>query len=194
VAWSATDVGTGVARYLLQRSVDGGAYATVSLPTALTTAVNQTLTTGHTYQYRMRPYDAAGNAGALRYGPLFRVSRIENSSTLVKYAGTGWTTVSNASDSGGSARYTYALNATATMTLSGRDFAIVGPTNSFRGSAWVYVDGVFSASITEHSGSATTAYRRVLWSIHFATSATHTIQIKVAGTGRFDFDCFAALR
>jgi VCBS repeat-containing protein len=193
-AWSATDTGVGVGRYLVQRSVDGGAYATVTLPTALTTAVNQSLTVGHTYQYRLRAYDKNGNFTALKYGPKFLVSRIENTSTKVVFAAGGWATVSNVNDSGGSARYTYTANATATMTLSGRDFAIVGPKNSFRGAAWVYVDGLFVASITEHTTSSTTLYRQVLWSTHFATAGTHTIQIVVSGSGRFDVDAFLALR
>jgi hypothetical protein len=194
IGWSATDVGVGVTRYLLQRSTDGGAYATQTLPTPGTTAILQTLTVGHTYQYRMRPYDGAGNPGTLKYGPLFRVSRIEQTaSTYVKFAGATWPTASNSSDSGGSARYSYTTNSTATLTLSGRDFAFVGPTNSFRGSAWVYVDGQFVGSISEHTSTSTTAYRRVLFQVHFATSGTHMVQIKVA-SGRIDVDCFIALR
>ena len=193
IAWSATDAGVGVARYLLQRSVDGGSYVTVSLPTPLTTGVNQFLVVGHSYQYRMRAYDNNGNFSALKYGPKFLVSRIENTSTKVVYSG-AWTTVANVNDSGGSARYTYTANATATMTLSGRDFAIVGPKNSFRGTAWVYVDGVFNASITEKTASSTTLYRQVLWSMHFASFGTHTIRIVVTGSARFDLDCFLALR
>jgi Big-like domain-containing protein len=194
ITWSATDVGVGVTRYLLQRSVDGGAYATVTLPTAGTTAVNQSLTVGHTYQYRMRPYDGAGNPGTLKYGPLFRVSKVEQSSSLVTYAGAVWPTVIDAGDSGGSARYTYAGNATVTLRLSGRDFAFVAPVNSFRGSAWVYVDGQFVTSITEKTGSATTTYRRLLFSVHFSTYGTHIIQIRVSGNGRIDADAFVALR
>jgi len=194
IAWSATDAGIGVGRYLLQRSVDGGAYATVSLPTPLTSAVNQFLAVGHSYQYRMRAYDKNGNASALKYGPKFLVSRIDSTSTRCVFGAGTWATVSNVNDLGGSARYTYTANATATMTLSGRDYAIVGPKNSFRGSAWVYVDGVFNASITEKTASSTTLYRQVLWSIHFATAGTHTIQVVVSGSGRFDVDAFLALR
>lgn len=194
ISWSATDVGVGVARYVLQRSVDGGAYVTVSLPTPLTTAANQSLTVGHDYQYRMRAYDGAGNGSLLRYGPKFHVSKIEQSSTLVAFAGASWPQIADANDSGGSARYTRAMNATATLTLSGRDFAFVGPLSSIRGSAWVYVDGKFVTSITEHSSSTTTSYRRLLFSIHFAAYGTHVIQIKTASTLRFDVDCFVALR
>jgi hypothetical protein len=194
VAWSATDAGVGVGRYLLQRATDGGAYTTVTLPTATTTSINITLGVGHKYQFRMRAYDKNGNGGALKYGPQFQVSRIEDSSSLLKFSATVWHVVSNASDSGGSAHYTYAKSATATMTLSGRDYAIVVPKNSFRGTASISVDGVFNASISEHTTSSTTSYRQVIWSIHFATAGTHVIQITTTSTSRFDLDAFVALR
>jgi hypothetical protein len=194
LSWSATDAGVGVASYLLQVSTDGGGYVTIGLPTPTTTSITRSLTVGHNYRFREKPTDRNGNIGYFRYGPTFTVVRVEDSSTLVKYSATVWHLSANASDSGRSAHYTTTKNATATITLVGRDFALVVEKSSIRGPAWIYVDGVFKATITEKTSSSTTSYRQVIWQIHFATSGTHTIQIKSASTARFDLDAFIALR
>jgi hypothetical protein len=194
IAWSATDAGVGIGKYLVQMSTDGGTYAAITLPTPTTTSINISLAVGHKYEFRERPYDKNNNFGALKYSPQFQVSRIEDSSSLCKYSVGQWTPISNTSDSGGSARYTYTKGATVTLTLSGRDYAIVGPKNSFRGPAQVFVDGVLNATITEKTSSSTTTYRQVLWAIHFATAGTHIVQIKTTSTSRFDLDAFIALR
>jgi hypothetical protein len=53
--WSATDVGTDVAGYQLQQSVNGGAHANVTLPSETTTALTVSLDPDKTYRYQVRP-------------------------------------------------------------------------------------------------------------------------------------------
>jgi hypothetical protein len=175
----------------LQQSLDGGAYTTVSLPSALTTASVRQLSNGHTYRFRMRATDKNGNTSAYRYGASFKVVRYQDNSTSVVYRGT-WGTATSSSDSGSPLHHTGTAGKPATLTTIGRDFAIVGPKSSTRGTFRVYVDGVLNATVSEKA--TTTLYRRVLWSIHFATSASHQIRIQVVGPARIDLDCFLVLR
>lgn len=191
VGWSATDAGVGVTGYIVQRSVDGGSYSTVTLPTATTRSISPFLTVGHSYRYRVRAIDANGNSSSYVYGPTFKDSRSEESSTAVVYGGSWLRSPFSSSYSGGYTRYAYTAGKTATFTTAARDFAFVAPVASFRGSARIYVDGVWVATISEHA--STSASRRVLWATHFTTLATHSIRIVVLGNGRIDVDCFLTL-
>jgi Bacterial Ig domain len=192
IAWSATDgTGVGVASYQLQQSLDGGTFTTISLPTPTTTSSTRGLSAGHTYKFRMRATDKNGNVSAYRNGSTFTVARYQDNSSVVHYGGT-WGSVSSTSYSGGTMHYAGTAGKTATLTTTGRDFAIVGPKSSTRGTFQVYVDGVLNATVSETR--TTTLYRQVLWSVHFGTSASHQIQIKVVGPARIDLDCFLVLR
>jgi len=63
--------------------------------------------------------------------------------------------------------------------------------SSTRGSVKVYVDGAYIVTVSLKR--STTTYRQVMWTMHFATEASHTIKLVVAGNGRVDLDCFAVL-
>jgi hypothetical protein len=192
IAWSASDgTGVGIASYQLQQSVDGGAYTTITLPTATTTSSLRGLGVGHSYRFRMRATDKNGNVSAYRNGSLFTALRYQDNSTAVHYGGI-WGTSSSTSYSGGTMHYAGTAGKTATLTTTGRDFAIVGPKSQTRGTFEVYVDGVLKATVSETR--PTSGVRLVLWSIHFGTSASHQIQIKVVGPARIDLDCFLVLR
>src|SRR5207249_4411164 len=67
LAWSATDPApsSGIVAYRLFESIDGGAYAQVSLPTPTTTSLTRVLSFAHSYRYALRAVDAAGNASNL---------------------------------------------------------------------------------------------------------------------------------
>jgi hypothetical protein len=76
VRWSGTDKGWGIGSYKLQRSVDGGTWKTVTLADTTVTKVGQKLAFGHTYRYRVRATDKAGNVGAWDYGTTINVRRV----------------------------------------------------------------------------------------------------------------------
>jgi len=192
LTWGATDTGVGVKQYILQVSVDSGAYNTVSLPTALSKAINPFLTAGHYYRYRVRALDYNLNSSAYVYSPNFKVFRYQENSTTVVYGGSWLTSAFTSSYSGGFTKYAYAAGRTATFSVVARDFAFVAPKGSFRGSARIYVDGVWVATISEHA--TTSSSRQVLWATHFNAAALHSIRVFVLGNGRIDVDCFLALR
>jgi hypothetical protein len=139
VSWgAATDAGSGIKSYLVQRSDDGGGFFGVNTPG---TTLTQALLVNHTFRYRVTAVDDAGNLGPTTYGPTFKPTLYQQTSSTV-YTGT-WGTTYNASYSGGSTRSasTAGRYATFTATLA-RSIAFVTTRASTRGSFRVYVDGV----------------------------------------------------
>jgi hypothetical protein len=188
IAWSGTDTnGTGIARYQLQVSTNGGSYATVSLASATSTSVNRTLTDGRSYRFRVRATDKQGNVGAYVYGPTFKPARVQNTSSSVHYTGT-WVTTSNGSALGGSHRYATSTGARASFSTTTRDIAWVTTKTSTSGSAQVWIDGSLAATVNLHSSS--TSYRQLVFARHFSTLASHTIELRPAGGGRLYLDAF----
>ena len=64
VPWSGTDATSGIARYELLQSTDGGAWTVVSTTLTAPTA-DRSLASLHTYRFRVRAVDKAGNVGAV---------------------------------------------------------------------------------------------------------------------------------
>ena len=199
ISWSATDNagGSGVARYELQRSTNGGStWTNVSLSTALQTAETYLLTPNTTYIYRVRAIDAAGNVGAYATGAAFTPRVTQDNAAAVTYAGT-WSTETVTSASGGSQRFSSTAGATSTYTFTGRSIAWVAVRANNRGRAEVFIDGVSAGIIDLFQTSTTPSVRRLMFQRSFATSGTHTIQIRVLGTKaggslgtRVDVDAF----
>jgi hypothetical protein len=187
LGWAGSDATSGIARYELGQSTDGGAYTTVS--TNLTSpTLDRALAVGHTYRLRVRAIDRAGNIGAWAYGASFVLKGYQEASTLIHYAGT-WHTGSSTSYWGGHDRYASRAGATARLTFSGRAFAWVGSIGPTRGTARIFVNGILVKTLSLHA-SSTTAHR-LLYTVSWSTSASRTITIKVVGTSghpRVDVD------
>ena len=193
LSWAAsTDATSGVARYEIAQSTDGGAFGAVSNVTGTTTTRN--LLINHTYRFRVRAVDTAGNAGSYRLGPILKPSLYQQTSSTV-YGGT-WTTSSNPAYSGGSVRSAGTAGRSATFTATNaRSIGFVTTKAGSRGSFRVYVDGVYKASISTYS--ATTRFRQLVYQFSWATPGTHKIKIVVSGTAghpRVDVDAFVVLR
>jgi hypothetical protein len=188
VAWSGTDTnGTGIAKYQLQVSTNGGSYATVSLASATSTSINRTLTDGRSYRFRVRATDKQGNVGAYVYGPTFKPARVQNTSSSVHYTGT-WVTSASSGALGGSHRYATSTGAKASFTSTTRDIAWVATKTSTSGTAQVWIDGSLAATVNLHSSS--TSYRQLVFARHFSTLGSHTIELRPAGGGRLYLDAF----
>jgi subtilisin len=192
ISWAAaTDPTSPIAGYDLQRSVNGGAWTAVASTAATVLSIATTHTFGARYQYRVRARDAAGNWGAWATGPFTTGGLVQDRSTAVVYSGT-WTKSLYSLASGGSTTYAKAEGAKARLTFSGRGVAIVAPVGPTRGSAAVYLDGVYKGTISFRASSGKS--RMVMYATSFATLATHTITLRVSGTGRVDLDAFVILR
>jgi hypothetical protein len=75
IAWSATELQSGIALYQLQQQIDGGAWTTITLPTPTTTRILRTLATGHDYRFRVRAKDGIGNVGGYAAGGLIHLGK-----------------------------------------------------------------------------------------------------------------------
>ncbi len=198
VAFKASDAG-GISSTKLQQSVNGGAFANVTLASATSVAknVNYAASTTATRQFRARATDTSGNTSPYELGDVFKVRAFQNGSASVVQAGT-WSTQSASSFYGGSVRYASAAGRTQSLTANVTDFAILTTRGPNRGIAAVRVDGVLKATIDLYRSK--TQKRWVMYSISFPTAGTHTIELRAKGTKRaassstrIDFDAFLTM-
>jgi hypothetical protein len=200
LAWSATDVGSGVARYALEESLNGGTtWTPVALPTATTTTIVRNLTPSATtqFQYRVRATDVAGNVGAFATATPFKVLAAQENNAAIAYVG-GWPIAARANAFGGSTSANSTAGSTATYAFTGSYITWVTEKNPAHGQAEVWIDGVKVATIDNFN--AATLTRRVMFAQALAPG-THTIRIRTlatksaAATGtRTDIDAFIALQ
>lgn len=74
VRWTGADKGWGVASYALQQSTDGGTWRNVALQDPSSATTVRWLPDGHSFRFRVRAVDKAGNVGAWATGSTFAVA------------------------------------------------------------------------------------------------------------------------
>ena len=192
VAWpAATDPTSGIAKYEIETSVDGGSWTRVG--TAIGSSILHSVAVGHSHRFRVRAQDTAGNWSPWAEGQAISVGLVQDSSASIRYS-PGWYRATSSYASGGVLHYTTRAGASARLTTTARQLAIVAPVGPTRGGAGVYVDGVLQAKISLYS--STGASRKILWAKAFA-SGTHTIEIRALGTSgrpRIDLDAIVVIR
>jgi uncharacterized protein YkwD len=187
--WSATDP-SGVKGMYLDRQTNSGAFTRI-LTATLATAFSESLADGTSYRYHAYATDTLGNVCSGAYGPTFKPSRVEQTSTAVTYAGSWSGTMASTSASGGSYRYASAAGASASYTSTGTSIGWVAIKSPAGGSASVYVDGVLKATISLYLAS--TAYRAIVVTYNWSSQGTHTVKIVAKGNGRIYLDAFVKL-
>jgi len=177
--WTAgTDAGSGVAGYVLQRSIDGGAYTTVANPPTNGQSLDLS-NSGHDYRFRVATRDNCGNVSSYRTGPTFRARSFSESNASVKYLKT-WSLSTSTVYVGGKARVATTNGASATLTFSGNRvgwLSRLGPTSGY---ARVYIDGVLVKTVNLYS--ATVFDRKLAFVKTWSAIGTHTIRIVALGT------------
>jgi hypothetical protein len=194
VVWSATDSGSGVYQYQLQRSLNGGTWKALALPYLKTTSLDVALGTTGTYQYRVRARDRTGNWSGWVVGAKVKPALFQETYAGITYSGT-WTTEAGSAWSGGAARTTDGPSASATFRFNGRAVSWAARTGPGRGFAEVRVDGVLMATIDLEA--ATEGARQAVYARSWTSIGIHTISVKVLGTvdrPRGDVDGFWILR
>jgi hypothetical protein len=189
VTWQGTDGRSGVDGYEAAQSTDNASYLSIASDLGAAALVRN-LATGHSYRFRVRAIDRAGNVGAWAYGSTFHLTAVSQSNSAVRYAGS-WSTSTNPIWWGGTARSSSSKGATASYTFTGRSIAWVGLRAATRGKAAIYVNGVYKATVDLYS--VTTKKQTIVWASSWSTSAKRTITIKVLGTAgrpRVDVDGF----
>ena len=195
IAWSGSDgsKGSGIRSYAVSRSINGGAWKTVSYVQAAS-AYDLVVTPGTTYRFRVRATDRDGNTGTWKLGPSFTARLVQQTSTAIRYAGT-WARSESPGFAGGSARTSSTAGSSATFTFTGRAVALVTTVGPDRGRARVYVNGTYITTID--LASATKTDKVEAWSRSWSTAATRTVKVVVLGTPgrpRVDIDAFLVLR
>lgn len=207
--WRAgSDATSGIARYLLQQSTDGGRTYT-SVPAGTGTSVTRSLQPGATpYAFLVRSRDGAGNWSVRAIAPGFTTRLYQETSTAAdgaaSYPTGGWRRVALSGSSGGYVRYASAKDSRMLFTFTGRSVAWVSRTGSDRGKAEVSLvaaDGTRTRLAVVDLYAATASTRRLVFARSWATSAARTLEVRVLGaknassTGtRVDVDAFVVLR
>ena len=192
--WSGSDVGWGIERFRLQRSIDGGSWISIALPTPKTKSIVQHLAPGHAYRFRVRAIDKAGNAGAWDEGPSFKPKLISDASTGISYH-QPWFVESDATAIGGALHHASTAGASATFEFKGRDVAWIAERGPLKGRVKVYIDGVLQSTVD--LGAASDGARSIAFRRHWSSVGTHVIKLVIEGTlGRpmGTLDAFAVLR
>jgi beta-N-acetylhexosaminidase len=191
-SWSASDA-CAISRYGLERRVDGSAWADLALPGKRSTSIRQSLLVGATYRFGAAATDGAGNASERVTGPLFEPVVRQSSTANMTFIG-AWTRAESGKYSGGATKHASVAGATASHTFTGSSVGWVSAVGPGRGSANVFVDGVFRSTVSLHAASPAT--RRIMFVASWASQGLHTIEIVVAGTPghpRVDVDAFVQL-
>ena len=192
VTWSGSDLGLGIARYEIQQRIDAGAW--VSLSTIWgSTSMDRAAWTARAYTFRVRAVDRAGNVGAWQTSPARRFTAYQESSPSLTYTGR-WTTASSAAYWGGGLRAASGSGRSVSLRRTAYGFAWVAPVGPTRGSARVYVNGTYVATVSLYAKSGRGS--RVVFEKTWGTNATRTITIRVSGTAghpRVDLDGLIAL-
>jgi hypothetical protein len=194
LAWSGGDTsgGSGLDRYEIERSVNGGAWTAVASATGRSASVSAA--PSGTVRYRVRAVDKADNHGDWTYSRTLTPRLTQQTSTAVTFTGT-WSFSSSTSFSGSSARYASVAGRSASYRFYGGSVALVTTKATTRGKVKVYVDGAYVATVDLYRSS--TQYRAVAWEKTWSTSATRTVKVVVVGTSgrpRVDLDAFVVLK
>jgi subtilisin len=192
VVWpAATDPSSAIAGYELEYSLDLGPWQPAGTAAGSATAAVRTVALNHAHRFRIRARDAVGIWSEWVEGPLLKLGIVQDTSSAMKYA-TGWYRSSSANASGGSTRYTTRRNASVRLTMMARTLSIVAPVGPTRGTANIYVNGVYQATINLYWKVGVS--RRIVWTKTFEADGLKTLEIRANGTaGRPRIDVDAVL-
>jgi hypothetical protein len=193
VSWSASDAASGVAGSEVQVSTNGGAWQSLTVPSASTRSLTSAGPVGGTVRFRARATDGSGNVSSWSYGPTVHLAAVQETSTAIIET-SSWGRVAESGALGGYVDRTTIAGGYARYTFTGRAISWIGALATTRGKAHVYIDGTLVATVDCYS--STWSSHRVLYSWAGAYG-THTIQITNLGTSgrpRIDLDAFIVLK
>ena len=191
LSWKASDPGSGIKSYTLQRSLDRGGVRDHRSAGGDRADLRLEPHARRAYRFRLKATDRENNVSSYVTWPTLTPTRYEESTTLATYVGT-WTTSTNASMAGGKGRFATATTAKVTLNATGRDIAWVTTKTTGGGRAQVFVDGAYKATINLRASA--TQYKQYVYGVHFTTLAAHKCEIRPLGDGRVDVDGFIVIR
>lgn len=193
LTWTASDSGSGIASYEVQRSYDGGTFQTIA--GAVTgKSLDLTMAPGHSYRFRVRATDRAGNRGA--WSPSYTWYPVLAQQSLSTLAWTGtWAAAADPQASNGWVKSSTTAGDSVTYSFSGRAVAWVTTLRSDGGAVEVWIDGVLAATVDTYAEATTN--RRVVFSRTWSGYGSHTIRLVNLGTEgrpRAELDAFEVVR
>jgi subtilisin len=183
---AATDPTSPIGGYETEVSVDGGAFGSTVAIAPMTSTV-RSVKLGHTYRFRIRAKDVAGNWSDWETGSTGEVGARDDRNETLGFS-PSWSRTTSMSAYRQTLTYSKRRGATMTTT-TGRLLAIVAPLGPTRGRVAIYVNGDYRATINLHAKSSHS--RRIVWAAAYSTPATRTLTLVVRGTDghpRIDVD------
>jgi hypothetical protein len=180
--------GSGIQKYRVTRSVNGGAFTEFAnvLPSATPGLSLDLPNSAITYRFCVYAIDNGtdssgfgGNMSGPRCTASFKTVSVSESSAAMKFTGT-WGLSSSSVYVGGKAKVSSTKNSSATVSFRGNHvgwYARLGPTY---GQAKVYIDGVFNRTVNLYS--ATVFDRKLVFTKSWSAVGNHSIKIVVYGT------------
>jgi hypothetical protein len=190
VSWQGADAGSGVERFQVQsRILPSGTWEDGYETTE--TAAYFTGDAGANYEFHVRAFDAAGNAGDWS---AVVSTIIPFDQTVAKYS-SGWKVAKNSNYYLGSARYTTKKGAYATTSFTKGTLYLVTKTGPKLGKLAVYYRGKKVGTVDLHSKS--TKYRQVFKLISKTSGSASTVKLVslgVSGHKQVEIDGLALKR
>ncbi len=192
VSWNATDE-SGIRRYDLERSTNGGSWQQVELPSRTATQITLGIQDGRAYRFRVRARNNDGNWSDFQAGTSFRANVLEAQESSL--SGGTWYQHHDPKASGDYTRYAQTSGARSTLTFTGTAIGLVAPRGPDRGQARIIIDGKEVAVID--LGAPSESARRLVFTRTWEKSAQRTIQVVLVGTKgrpRVDVDAYLVLQ
>jgi nitrous oxidase accessory protein NosD len=190
ISWAAT---AGATAYQLQVQREGGAWKTLNLATPGSRSVGLAYERDGRYRARVRVKDATGAWSPWSHSTLVGTARYQETSPTIDYSGS-WTRTRSLGASGAYVRFATSAGATATFGFVGQAVTWVALRGLGRGSARIYVDGVYRTTVSLYRSS--TLVRSIAFVAGWSMRGPHAVTVKVIGTSRhprIDVDAFAVL-
>ena len=197
ISWPAATDNVGVVRYRLQHRINSGSWGNVALSSPTSLMADVALLPGaYQHRFRVRAFDAAGNASTWQVSPAFELRRLQEGNASIQYAGT-FPRVALTGASKGYVRWSGTAGHRVTLTFTGRSVAWVS-TRGTRGIARVSVDGVLMDTVDLYFYATRPAWIPVAYNL---SPGKHTLTIEVRGTSnpasgnpRIDIDAFLVMK
>jgi hypothetical protein len=195
LTWSGSDAGgSGIARYELSKSTDGGASWSVVSTTITAPSTNMNTNPTGKRRDRVRAVDVSGNVGAWVTGPVVKPRLTQQTAGAIAYSGS-WSSASDSSFCYGSVRRAEIAGSSAKYVFTGRSIGFMTTLGPSRGKVKIKVDGTLVATIDTYASSF--HKRRIVWQRTWPSAGSHNVKIIVLGTSgrkRVDLDAFVLVK
>jgi hypothetical protein len=194
VSWADAAGSSAICSTHLQRSINGGAWTDVAVPSAAATSAPDYLPlTGGTVAYQVQATGCDGGVSTWVAGATTAFGLKQDSDPTVTYAGT-WKLVTSTGLLGGTANSSDTGGSVSVPVSGGGTLALVDAAGPKQGAGKIYLDGALVGSFDNYS--ATLVQRKIVALVTLPDTAAHTLSFvsdATAGHPGFQFDALERL-